>query len=177
MAPNRPGEIAISADARPRRRIPALTATFLTLLYAVAYLVWERNDWGTPTIRDLVEQRRVHAAQPRGGDADRAGLAAAVLDPGVRRALRLLALGSAMVFIGNAISTWYLMVLQENPPVSWADLFYLSDSLLILAALLSFPLARRTRLERWKFGLDAAMVLVGGAVVIWYFSVRPTAAT
>src|SRR5918994_2424107 len=100
----------------------------------------------------------------------------AVLDPGVRRALRLLALGSAMVFIGNAISTWYLMVLQVNPPISWADVFYLSDSLLILAALLSFPLARRTRLERWKFGLDAAMVLAGGAVVIWYFSVRPTAA-
>ena len=67
------------------------------------------------------------------------------------------------------------MVLHQNPPVSWADLFYLSDSLLILAALLSFPLARRTRLERWKFLLDAAMVLVGGAVAIWYFSIRPTA--
>ncbi len=80
-----------------------------------------------------------------------------------------------MVFIGNAISTSYLMLLDENPPISWADVFYLSDSLLILAALLSFPLARRTRLERWKFGIDAAMVLVGGAVVIWYFSVRPTA--
>ena len=26
-----------------------------------------------------------------------------------------------MVFIGNAISTWYLMVLHQNPPVSWAD--------------------------------------------------------
>ncbi len=67
------------------------------------------------------------------------------------------------------------MVLDQNPPVSWADLFYLTDSVLILAALLSFPLARRTRLERWKFVLDAAMVLVGGAVVIWYFSIRPTA--
>ena len=82
-----------------------------------------------------------------------------------------------MVFIGNAISTWYVMALHQNPPVSWADPFYLSDSLLILAALLSFPLARRTRLERWKFLLDAAMVLVGGAVAIWYFSIRPTAAS
>jgi hypothetical protein len=54
MLPNRPGEIAISADAPARRRIPALTATFLTLLYAVGYLVWERIDWGTPTIRNLV---------------------------------------------------------------------------------------------------------------------------
>ena len=82
-----------------------------------------------------------------------------------------------MVFTGNAISAWYVLALHENPPVSWADPFYLSDSLLTLAALLSFPLARRTRLERWKFLLDAAMVLVGGAVAIWYFSVRPTAAS
>ena len=81
-----------------------------------------------------------------------------------------------MVFVGNAISVSYLTLLHENPTVSWADPFYLSDSLFTLAALLTFPLARRTRLERWKFGLDAAMVLVGGAVAIWYFSVRPTAA-
>jgi diguanylate cyclase (GGDEF)-like protein/PAS domain S-box-containing protein len=175
MLPNRPGETAIPADAPARRRIPALTAAFLTLLYAVGYLVWERNDWGTPTIRNLVSNV---AFMPLNlAVVTLTGLASrlSVLDPGVRRALRLLALGSAMVFIGNAISTWYLMVLQENPPISWADVFYLSDSLLILAALLSFPLARRTRLERWKFGLDAAMVLIGGAVVIWYFSIRPTA--
>ncbi len=100
-----------------------------------------------------------------------------VLDPGVRRALRLLSIGSGMVLVGNAISTWYVTVLHQNPPVSWADPFYLSDSLLTLGALLSFPLARRPVRERWKFGLDAAMVLVGGGVAIWYFSVRPTAAS
>jgi diguanylate cyclase (GGDEF)-like protein/PAS domain S-box-containing protein len=107
----------------------ALTA----VVYAAAYLVWERSDWGSATVRDL--------------------------------------LGN----IGNAISTWYLMGLGENPPVTWADPFYLSDSLCTLAALLSFPLARRTRMERWKFVLDAAMVLVGGAVAIWFWSVRPAA--
>src|SRR5687768_3032071 len=175
MLPTRPGEIAISADAPVRRRIPALTATFLTLLYAVGYLVWERNDWGTPTIRNLVSNVAFMPLNLAVVTLTWLASRLTVLDPGVRRALRLLALGSAMVFIGNGISTWYVMVLGENPPISWADVFYLSDSLLILAALLSFPLARRTRLERWKFGLDAAMVLVGGAVVIWYFSVRPTA--
>src|ERR671911_229083 len=174
MAPSCSGDLAISADA-PCRQFPALTATLVTALYALAYLVWERNDWGTETVRNLVSNVAFMplnlAVMTLTGLASRSP----VLDPGVRRALRLLALGSAMVFIGNAISTWYLMVLQENPPISWADVFYLSDSLLILAALLSFPLARRTRLERWKFGLDAAMVLVGGAVAIWFFSIRPTA--
>jgi len=100
-----------------------------------------------------------------------------VLDPHVRRALRLLAVGGLMVFTGNGISAFYVLALQQNPTVSWADPFYLADSLLTLFALLSFPLARRTRLERWKFVLDAAMVLVGGGVAIWYFSVRPTAAS
>src|SRR5919106_4184205 len=174
MAPSCSGDLAISPDA-PRRRIPALTATFVTALYAVAYLVWERNDWGTETFRDLVSNVAFMPLNLAVATLTVLASQSPVLDPGVRRALRLLALGSAMVFIGNGISTWYLMVLQENPPISWADVFYLSDSLLILAALLSFPLARRTRLERWKFGLDAAMVLVGGGVVIWYFSIRPTA--
>jgi diguanylate cyclase (GGDEF)-like protein/PAS domain S-box-containing protein len=137
--------------------------------------VWERNDWGTPEIRNLISNI---AFMPLNiGVATMMLLASRseVLDPGVRRALRCLGLGSVMVFVGNGISTYYLMMLNQNPPVSWADLFYLSDSLLILAALLSFPLARRTRLERWKFVLDAAMVLVGGGVAIWFFSIRPTA--
>jgi diguanylate cyclase (GGDEF)-like protein/PAS domain S-box-containing protein len=99
-----------------------------------------------------------------------------VLEPKVRRALRLLSIASAMVLIGNAISVYYDTVLGINPPVSWADLFYLSDSFLTVVALLSFPLARRTSIEWRKFALDAAVVLVAGAVAIWYFVMRPTAA-
>jgi hypothetical protein len=174
MAPSCSGDLAISADA-PRRRFPALTATFVTALYAVAYLVWERNDWGSEAIRNLVSNVAFMPLNLAVVTLTALASRSPVLDPGVRRALRLLGLGSAMVFVGNGISTWYVMVLGENPPISWADVFYLSDSLLILAALLSFPLARRTRLERWKFVIDAAMVLVGGAVVIWYYSIRPTA--
>jgi PAS domain S-box-containing protein len=168
------GDLAISADALPRR-FPWLTATLVTALYAVAYLVWERNDWGTPVIRNLVSNVAFMPLNLMVVTLTVLASRSPLLDPGVRRALRLLGLGSAMVFIGNSISTSYLMLLKENPPISWADVFYLADSLLILAALLSFPLARRTRLERWKFGIDAAMVLVGGAVAIWYFSIRPTA--
>jgi hypothetical protein len=141
----------------------ALTA----VVYAAAYLVWERSDWGSPTVRDLLGNI---AFMPLNLAVLALYFLAArspVLDPGVRRALRFLALGSTLVFTGNAISTWYLMGLGENPPVTWADPFYLGDSLCTLAALLSFPLARRTRMERWKFVLDAAMVLVGGAVAIW----------
>jgi len=161
----------------PRSRVPVGIVAFFTAFYAILYFVWEQSGWGTPAVRDLVGNV---AFMPFNlGVLVLFAIASRnqVLDPGVRRALRLLAAGGLMVFTGNAISAWYVLALHSSPPVSWADPFYLTDSLLTLAALLSFPLARRTRLERWKFLLDAAMVLVGGGVVIWYFSVRPTAAS
>jgi len=158
-------------------RLPVGTIAAVAALYAVGYFVWEQSHWGTASMRNLIGNV---AFMPFNlGVLTLFGLASrqSVLDPGVRRALGLLALGGAMVFTGNAISAWYVLALKANPPVSWADPFYLTDSLLTLGALLSFPLARRTRLERWKFVLDAAMVLVGGGVAIWYFSIRPTAAS
>jgi diguanylate cyclase (GGDEF)-like protein/PAS domain S-box-containing protein len=159
----------ISHAARPR-------LTLLTLVYAAGYLAWERSDLGSVALRDLIGNIAFMPLNLTVLTLTALASRSPVLDPGVRRALRLIAAGSAMVFLGNAISVWYLTALKVNPPVTWADPFYLADSLFTLAALLSFPLARRTRLEWWKFSLDAAMVLVGGAVAIWFFSVRPTAA-
>ncbi|MGI9039503.1 MAG: diguanylate cyclase domain-containing protein, partial [Gemmatimonadales bacterium] len=176
-APGTHGGSIREQAARPSRWIQPGPVTLITILYALGYLFWERGDWGAAEVRDLIGNI---AFMPLNlGVVALNALASRnpVLDPGVRRALTLVAVGAAMVFVGNSISVWYVAGLQQNPPVTWADPFYLSDSLLTLAALLSFPLARRTRLERWKFGLDAAMVLVAGGVAIWYFSVRPMAAT
>ncbi len=158
-------------------RLPVGSVAFATALYAVVYLVWERSQWGSAALRDFIGN--VGFMPLNLSVLILFGLASRgeVLDVAVRRALRLFAVGSGMVFIGNAISAGYVVTLRDSPPVSWADPFYLSDSLLTLTALLTFPLARRARMERRKFLIDAAMVLVGGAVAIWYFSVRPTAAS
>ena len=165
------------SEAPKVTRFPPGTVAFATALYAVLYLVWEQSHWGSAAVRDLVGNVAFMPLNLSVLTLFALASRREILDPDVRRALRLLALGGAMVFIGNAISAWYVLALHDSPPVSWADPFYLSDSLLTLAALLSFPLARRTRLERWKLLLDGAMVLVGGGVAIWYFSVRPTAAS
>jgi diguanylate cyclase (GGDEF)-like protein/PAS domain S-box-containing protein len=146
--------------------------TLVTVLYAVGYLVWERAGWGSQGLRDLMGNV---AFMPLNLLVASLNLLAArnpTLDPGVRRGLRLFGVGCVMVLVGNGISVYYLLALQQNPPVSWADAFYLSDSFLTVVALLSFPIARRLRLERIKFTLDAAIVLIGGAVTIWYFTVR-----
>jgi diguanylate cyclase (GGDEF)-like protein/PAS domain S-box-containing protein len=163
-----------SSDAA--RQVPAWPGpiTAVTAGYAIAYLWWERSGLGSPGLRDLLGT--VGFMPLNLACVVLNGLAARnpVLDPAVRQALRFLTIGCLCVLLGNTVSVYYLTALGSNPPVSWADPFYLADSLLILAALLSFPLTRRTRLERWKFALDAAMVLLGGGVAIWYYSVRPT---
>jgi len=161
--------------ARRRSWIPVGTVAFFTALYAIGYFVWEQSNWGNQAVRDLVGNVAFMPFNLCVALLFALASRNEILDPGVRRALRLLALGGLMVFTGNAINAFYVLALHQSPTVSWADPFYLADSLLTLGALLSFPLARRTRLERWKFLLDAAMVLVGGGVAIWYFSVGPTA--
>ncbi len=177
-APTEPQNATVSAGPGAYHRlVPVGTIAFLTAIYAALYFVWEQGHWGSPAVRDLVGNVAFMPFNLTVLTLFALASRREILDPGVRRALRLLALGGLMVFTGNVISAWYVLARHENPPVSWADPFYLTDSLLTLVALLSFPLARRTRLERWKFLLDAAMVLVGGAVAIWYFSVRPTAAS
>ncbi|HEV8177369.1 MAG TPA: diguanylate cyclase, partial [Gemmatimonadales bacterium] len=169
--------VGAAVPVTSNRLLPVGSAALATGLYAVLYLVWERSGWGSATVRAVIGNVAFMPINLTVLTLFFLACQREILDPAVRRALRLLALGGAMVFTGNAISTGYVLTLHDSPPVSWADLFYLSDSLLTLTALLSFPLARRTRLERWKFLLDGAMVLVGGGVAIWYFSVRPTAAS
>jgi diguanylate cyclase (GGDEF)-like protein/PAS domain S-box-containing protein len=143
-------------------------------VYGLVYLVWERTGWGSPQLREVLGTAAFMPLNLLTGLMLVLAARKPVLDAGVRQALGLLGLGSFAVLTGNVISLYYIIALGQSPPVSWADAFYLTDSVLMLASLLSFPLARRIRLEKWKFVLDAALVLVGGAVAIWYFNIRPT---
>src|SRR4051812_1618308 len=120
--------------------MPAGTIAFVTALYGALYLVWLQSSWGSAAVRDLVGNV---AFMPLNLGVLVLFLLASRgerLDPRARRALRLVGFGSGMVCIGNAISAWYVLARHESPPVSWADPFYLSDSLLTLTALLTFPL-------------------------------------
>jgi diguanylate cyclase (GGDEF)-like protein/PAS domain S-box-containing protein len=163
------------ATATTRRQ--AGLVTLLTSLYGLGYLVWERAGWGSQAVRDLISNIAFLPLNLTVASLCILASRNGILDAGVRRALRFLGAGCLMVFIGNSISTGYLVQLGESPSVSWADLFYLADNVLMVAALLSFPLARRIRLERLKYSLDAAIVLIGAAVAIWIFTIRPTQAS
>ena len=61
----------------------------------------------------------------------------------------------------------------KNPPVGVADAFYLGYFVLILGGLLSFPRVFRNRSDAAMFALDAAIVAIGGGMVLWHFGVQP----
>ena len=95
--------------------------------------------------------------------------------PRLRRALLLFAASFAATGVGNAI--WFAQAVWggQDPTHSWANIAYFADYALLLAAFLSLPRARRTRVEWWKFALDAATVTVGGGIAIWCLVLRPAA--
>jgi diguanylate cyclase (GGDEF)-like protein/PAS domain S-box-containing protein len=155
------------------RRLP--WAALLTAAYCAAYAAYQQSGIGTAATRDVMSEV---AFLPLNATLMVLCLFAArreVLHPGVRRALRLMALSSLAVLCGNLISLSYKVLRHESPAVSLADAFYLGDYLIMLAALLSFPGARHTPHERWQYVLDATMVLLGAGVAIWYFVIWPGA--
>ncbi|HEX5004444.1 MAG TPA: EAL domain-containing protein [Gemmatimonadales bacterium] len=159
-----------------RNTIPPVGPVVLvTAVYGLFYLFWERSGLGSTGFRDLIGNAGFMPLNAALATLCFLASGRMVLDPGVRRALRLMGIGSLSVLIGNSVSVYYVLLRGEGLAVSWADLFYLADSGFLLAALLAFPLSRRIHLEWWKFVLDATMVIVGGVVVIWYFTVLPGA--
>jgi diguanylate cyclase (GGDEF)-like protein/PAS domain S-box-containing protein len=165
------------SEANPTTRRQAGLVTLVTSIYCLAYLVFERAGWGSQPVRDLVGNAAFLPLNLLVSALCFLASKHEILDPGVRRALRFTSAGCAMVFVGNSISIGYVLQNGESPTVSWADPFYLGDSVVMLAALLSFPLARRIRLERLKYILDTAIVLIGAGVVIWFYTIRPTQAS
>jgi diguanylate cyclase (GGDEF)-like protein/PAS domain S-box-containing protein len=159
----------------PGKPFPIGHITAMMAVYGLIYLVWERTGWGGDQLREILGTAAFMPLNLLTGALLFLAARNPALDDGVRRALQRFALGAFAVFVGNTISLYYIIAVRTSPPVSWADAFYLADSGLMLAGLLAFPLARRIRLEKWKFVLDAALVVVGGAVAIWYFNVRPSA--
>ena len=161
-------------EAAIKRPAPGVWAV-ATAVYAALYVAFERSGVGSAHLRDLVSTLAFLPLNLLVASLNYFASRNPILDPGVRRALRLLAGGATSVLIGNLISCGYYFTLGESPAVSWADPFYLADCGFTLAALLSFPLVRRTRLDGWKFVVDAATVLVGGGIGIWFLAIRPAA--
>lgn len=91
----------------------------------------------------------------------------------VRRAWQMLAVALLLVTMSDlaTLAGGSVMVLPVAVEVSCGLVAYV----LILAALRTFPTFSRSPLDRPVFWLDALIVLVGGALVLWQVGVHPDA--
>ncbi len=184
---------------RDRHARPAPWASLLTLLTAayvgvyLAYLAWsESPGWDTgPFVHGIVSDLGYlpanlliaavfwlaanRAAQYPGSTPSSESGHQPGASQTLARALRLVALQSALTAVGD-VAWWYVDIVQHHDPVnSWANGIYLASYAVMLAALVCMPRGRRARIEWWKFALDAATVLLGGAIIIGVVILWPRA--
>ena len=93
------------------------------------------------------------------------------------RAWRLVSLANFSFFIGTVLWIYYENYLGVQPYPSWADAGYLAFYPLMFMGLLSLADKFRSAEERLNFWLDSSVVAIGGSMVLWYFLVRPMAAS
>ncbi|MEV6343706.1 GGDEF domain-containing protein [Actinoplanes sp. NPDC051851] len=80
----------------------------------------------------------------------------------------------AVSFVVLVASPPLLMLFDGDGTSSTADdITHIAFVLALLIALLRFPLAPMNTRDRWKTGLDAGIVLVGGTMVLFYTSFGP----
>ena len=100
-------------------------------------------------------------------------VASRIEQPREQLAWRLLAAASFSRFVSGSV--WGLVAelggVRQDPP--W--LIALASAYLVfgIASMLAFPSARWQQADRVRFRLDAAMVLIGSGLVVWFFAIGP----
>jgi diguanylate cyclase (GGDEF)-like protein len=91
----------------------------------------------------------------------------------LRSAWKLITVGAAIACAANIAQLCYEGLAGGLPAVSLVDVFALCMYAPIVAALIRFPVARGSGLHRLQLALDAAVLALGGFVVMWYVELGP----
>jgi PAS domain S-box-containing protein len=94
--------------------------------------------------------------------------------PALRSLWALIAAAMAAELIADLILSGYDVTYSRPPFPTPADGFFLTFYPLLLAALLSIPVARMRRSSRLRVSLDGWTIVLGGGAVVWYFVLGPT---
>ncbi len=173
-----PGADAAGAGpAATRERLFPLAfegrAVVVAFLYAAAFIVWVLvaggPDHTSTFISDAVFLPVGIAAAAMAWRAARGGV-----DPRTRRGWFLIGLAFFSWWAGDVVWFWFEAIRRVQPFPSAADAGYLCFYVLLLWGLLTLPGAPRQALERTKVWLDAAIVVLGGTMAIWYLVIEPT---
>src|SRR6185295_14287177 len=149
------------ADTPRGFRLPVGTIAFIAALYSAGYYVWEQSHWGSQAVRDLVGNVAFMPFNLTVLVLFALASRNEVLDPAVRRSLRLLALG------GGGVAIWYFSVRptaasqESNLVVTLLAFAYPLASMLVLLGVTTVLLRQPIDGNRWAFGLLVTGVSVG----------------
>jgi hypothetical protein len=78
-------------------------------------------------------------------------------------------LGMFSYFLGGIIFGYWEIVLQKEPIVSPADIFFVATYLFLIWGMVLAVVSRRLNLEKWQWGIVAGIAVIG-LLVAWYIS-------
>jgi PAS domain S-box-containing protein len=139
------------------------------------YMLWVASDWGFQAYHTRIDAFVWPSVNLVNAILCLRAAAHPALCKRTSRAWRLFAFGFLLTATGNALWSYYDLVLHTQPFPSMADVAYLGFYPLALWGIFSFPAPERSRSERLKFWLDVITLLVGGGMALWYFILQPIA--
>ncbi|MFN0072756.1 MAG: putative bifunctional diguanylate cyclase/phosphodiesterase [Chloroflexota bacterium] len=157
------------AEARGAYLVLALGA------YVVLSLLWQIYRWGGDEYKTLIGNALILPLNAWAALRAYRTAHSTALPAASRKAWHIVTCAFVAYFSGHSLYFVLESLLHVEPFPSVADVGFLSFYPLMLWGLLSFPLVMKTREERSRFWLDAAIVSVGGGMVLWHFILRPTA--
>ncbi len=160
--------------ARDWLKDPGGLAAAAMVVYGIVFLAWQVFGWGGVKHRMLISDLAfIPVSLTAAGLALRAGRRGN-MDPRTARAWRIVAASFLLYWLGDLIWT-----VEENlgsaPFPSIADVAYILFYPVLLWGFFSFPATPRSSSERTELWLDGGTVLVGTSMILWYFSLGPTA--
>ena len=144
--------------------------------YTLLYVIWQTQRWGGVDVfhpigdlallpLDLIAAMLAWHASRLDDDEE---------EPGGRKAWQRISLAYLCLFAGDAVWLICDVLLNLSPFPSWADVAFISQYLVMLWALLSFPKAPRSGAQRLAFGLDLGILVAAAAMFAWHLLLRPS---
>ena len=160
---------AAPADATTRGvRVQRALAAYMAL-----YVSWLALRWGPAGDRKVIgDLFQIGVNVPVAALCWLAARRCARCSP-LRLVWRLIASGAVAAAVANVIQLYYEGVTGTLSHPAPSDVLILCGYVLVIAALFRFPTARAGGVQRVQLSLDAAVLAIGGAVVMWYVDVGP----
>ena len=147
--------------------------TFGALAYLAAFVAWVYVGAGSERERAVIADAAFLPVSLVAAFVALRSTAGAGGGDRVARCWRWIAAGLGCVWVGDVLWFVYEVVLDTSPFPSLADAAYLAFYPCLVVGLLALP-ARPSVGARRMLALDAATVVLGGAMVVWYLVIEPT---